>query len=710
MHQMKIRKKESVEMSVFSLPKNLALVAAVVLTAALAFIVSGCGDDSLSGSGDYFIGTFTSTPTSSLDEGATAVVQAVVTDANGNVASGKEVTFTVSPSSLGYFTPAVATSDASGLVGSIFTATSPGTATLTATVTGNMMNKTMIINETASASGRVAITLTPSLVTANGEDSIVVHVEAEDAAGNPMADGTVIFLVAGERFVDKDHDGYYTEGVDSLMFDANANSRWDPIGVIPSTATIASGEATVVYKVGNQATTVYIRATMIDGSQVEYSEVSAKLNPNTTVASITLSHSGEDIRVKGVGGIEFTQVVATAYDIFGNAVPEGIPLDFVIADGPDGGENLESEGYGPVHKTTNTLGQAFVTLYSGTASGTIRMRATSGSVLSAVTQVVVNAGPPANMSIGVQMCNIRAWDMINVSNGVSANVRDIWGNPVPDSTVIWFTTEEGFVIAHGLTGIGFPKGITEVEWFSGNPRNNGIVMITAETAGGTVRDSVAFISSGPAWNVQIPTYPSSLIADGESKSKVRVYVTDINDNYVVNGTPVAFDTDYGILNGGGTADGCYGSIFETEYHSEVLKRDYSWSQPDDGIGAIAVVQVRAGGVVGPDAYFETMFLTGNTYTGNCEIIIAPEIEPMTTEPFSVVVKDRAGNPLGGHVLYLTTSVGTLSASTLVTDSYGEVNLFFTAPGIQGATVVTVTDDDPRGQVSFAKKVKIKYAE
>ena len=140
------------------------------------------------------------------------------------------------------------------------------------------------------------------------------------------------------------------------------------------------------------------------------------------------------------------------------------------------------------------------------------------------------------------------------------------------------------------------------------------------------------------------------------------------------------------------------------------RRDYSPVSPDDGVGAIAVVRVQAGGVVGPGSTFQTLFLTGDTYTGNSDIIIDAEIEPSSTVPFSIVVKDRAGNPLGGHRLQIVASVGTVSSSILTTDAYGEVNLFYTAPASLGACIVTITDLDPRGDVSFAKKVKIKNEE
>ena len=111
---------------------------------------------------------------------------------------------------------------------------------------------------------------------------------------------------------------------------------------------------------------------------------------------------------------------------------------------------------------------------------------------------------------------------------------------------------------------------------------------------------------------------------------------------------------------------------------------------------------------GPDAFFQTTFLTGETYYKNSVIDIAGEIEPGMTVPFTISVKDRSGNPLGGHVLTVTTTIGIISGESMTTNQYGEVFLWFQAPATEGSTLITVTDTDPRGNVSFAKKIDIKY--
>ncbi len=676
-------------------------------------LIAGCGDDAVSGSASAQFEYVASSPTSEMERGSTAIVEAKVVDATGVALSGMRVTFSVSPSSLGYFTPASDTTAADGTVASVFTATASGTATLQATVNSTTLTASMVISDNASGSGRVSVSVTPVLLTANNADSANVLITAAKEDGSSVEDGTTIYLCAGERFADRDHDGYFSDGVDSLIYDVNANGEWDPIGSIPTSVTTSSGAASVYYKAGNQATTVYIRATIIDDEGYSYAEVSAKLNPNTTVASITLRTDFEDLRVKGVGEIEFGGLLATAYDEFGNTVPEGIPIAFTIASGPNGGENIQGQGYGPVEVTTNSDGQAAVTVYSGTVSGTVRVRASSGSVISAATPFAINAGPPYTIKLGAVDCNQASWEFVNIQNQVVAVVCDVYSNAVPDSTAVYFWCSEGCIDGYSMTGIaglgGVHEGMAAVYWWSCT-HVNGRVWVYAETAGGTVKDSSMFLSSGPPVYIDIVEYPSTLYAQGDEKGNIAVCVYDINHNFVVSNTPVDFETQFGSIGNGATVDGCHASVFTTKYTAAQLKKDYSPASPDDGIGAISYVSVRAGGMGGVNSGFTTLFLTTGTYVKNSSVDIEPEVEPGTLTPFTVVIKDRGNNPLGGHHLTLFPNGGTITGSNFVTDEYGEVNLFYQAPGAEGQYLITVTDNDPRGQVSFAKKIKVKVAE
>jgi hypothetical protein len=709
----KSQEKESAVTKSALFSNKFALIGLVAMMLLGVGLIAGCGDSTLSGSGNAQFQYVASSPSGQINRGSTAIIEAKVVDATGAALSGQRVTFSVTPTALGYFTPASDTTAADGTVAALFTATSSGTATLQATVSGTTSTTSLVINDNTSGSGRITVSVMPLLLTANNADSANVLIAATKKDGTPISDGMTIFLCAGERFEDCDQDGYFTAGIDSLIYDVNANGQWDPIGSIPATAITSGGTASVYYRTGNQATTVYIRATMIDSGNVSFAEVSAKLNPNTEVASITMSTKFENLKVKDVGGIQFGDLVATAYDEFGNPVPEGIPIAFTIASGPDGGENIQGQGYGPVEVSTNSNGQASVIVYSGTISGTIRVRASSGSVVSAATLLVVNSGPPYTIRLGAANCNQASWEYVNVENKITAIVCDIYTNPVPDSTAVYFWTSEGCIDGYSMTGVasmgGIHPGEASVSWWSCT-HINGRVWVYAETAGGAVKDSAMFLSTGPPVYIEILEYPSTLYAQGDEKGNITVSVYDINHNLVIGNTQVEFETQFGSIGNGGTVDGCRASIFKTKYTAAQLKKDYSPVSPDDGIGAVAFVSVRAGGMGGVSSGFTTNFLTTGTYVKSSSIDIEAEVEPGTVTPFTVVIKDRGNNPLGGHRLTLSPNGGTITGSDFVTNEYGEVSLFYTAPGAEGTYLITVTDTDPRGGVSFAKKIKVKIAE
>lgn len=421
-----------------------------------------------------------------------------------------------------------------------------------------------------------------------------------------------------------------------------------------------------------------------------------------SIASIEFNSLRPSIQVKGTGGIESAVLVATGYDELGNKVGAGNLIIFRILNGPGGGENFEDKGYGPDTSITNESGQAYVTLNSGTISGTVELRAESGTIFSNVTRVAINAGPPAYLTLGGKPLNIRGWDYVNATSEILAMVNDIYGNPVQNNTAVYFGTEEGMVDAYATTS----GGLAQSTYHSGEPRNDGLAYIFGSTAGGTVADTMVLIVSGPPDTTTFLTYPASLMADGVSKGDVIVRVVDLNGNFVVAGTKVDMETDFGTCASGSTIDGVNASIFETELVSQVLTRDYSPVSPDDGIGAVSDLTAKADW---SSATVQVDFLTDVAYYKSCLIDIVGTVAYGTTEPFTVIIKDRAGNPLGGHSISATVTSGSIIGSPKTTTGYGETSgLFFTAPTdttIKSATI-SMTDNDPRGGITLTKKVSL----
>jgi len=647
---------------------------------------------------------------SSVQNGKTGVVDAEVKDDKDKPLAGVRVTFSVSPASIGYFTPTVDTTDANGLAASVFTASGLGTATIQVSAE-KAQSKTAQI-EVVSAGGttkRIEIEITPAWLPADGISTSAVKATIRDLTGSVVANGTVVKFVAGEDFDDIDGDGYYTEGVDELKYDTNGDGKWNPMGIIAPYALTQSGVAQVTYKPGFRTGTAYIKVTTGPAGQEVQDYNTILLVPTDTVAYVVLTSDHSSIQVKGTGGVEATQVTATCYDNNGNIVAKDFPVEFYIISGPEGGENLNGQQVYPISINTNSFGEAHVTLSSGTKSGTVRMRAKVGSTLSTSTVVTICAGPAFDISVGVTPCNIRGWDVNCVEAELCACVVDVYGNPVPDSTAVHFSTEEGMVSCCDQT----KKGCAYSKYLSGDPRNDGLAKIWAETESetGIVKDSTILIVSGPPAYVTILSYPHSLLADGISKGDVLVEVLDVNHNFVLAGTPVKMKTGFGSINDGVTSDGCYASLYETELVSEVLNQDYSLAVPntlDDGIGVVNVLTAKSGFV---HASVYVTFYTGSTYRKNCEIDMEAKVPHGATVPIGVLIKDRYGNPLGGHRIVADQSQTTngVITGTGYTNAFGEATGFtFTAStdiSLETA-IITLCDQDPRGGVCLAKKIEL----
>lgn len=649
--------------------------------------------------GDVNLSQPTATP-SSFDQGTTSIITITATDADDALLEGVEVTFVVNPVSAGTFSPATATTDSLGVATSVFTASSSGSLQITGTdgtTTSAYVN--VNVNSTAQqTSGNLSINVTPSLLTADGSSNATVIVHVADETDTPAPESTLVKLTCGERFADVDGNGYYSAG-DSIMFDFNANDTWDPIGVIPSVAYTQAGSIAVAYTAGSEATTSYIKATVTGTTDYDGTvETSIQLTPDATIYAIELSTDVTGIQVRHTGGMEMTDLKAICYDVNGNLVPEGITVNFSISNGPGGGENINGQGVGPVSAITNSNGVATVQVWAGTISGTLRLYASAGSVLSNAAFVSVFAGPPYYLAVGSDFCNMDGWNTVSREMYTDAVVSDIYHNPVQDSVVVYFTVDEGVIDAYGITSDS--TGVAQAIFRTGEPQVDGRVWVWAETSGGTVVGSTMFINSYIPASIVATMSPQMLAANGESEGTFWADVRDLNNNFVMDETEVTTKVLYGTANGGGTTDGCNASIFEGTYNAPILKQDYSMTGGnDDGIGAVDVITIRSGFA---STQVVCTLTTGVSFFEESDVSLDAASVPYGTAgiPIRVVIKDRAGNPLGDHTVTAAINNGTMTTATSETNTYGEAYDFrFTAPadstlGTKG--LITITDTDPRG--------------
>jgi len=642
---------------------------------------------------------------SSIQKGKTGTVDVEVKDYYNRPLSGVKVSFSVRPSSIGYFTPAVDTTDANGLAASVFTATALGTATIEVSAEGAQSKTAQI--EVVSAGGvtkPIEIEINPDWLPADGISTSTVKATMRDSTGNLVKDSTIVKFVAGEDFDDIDGDGYYTEGVDELKYDTNGDGRWNPIGIIPPYAFTRNGAAQVTYTAGLRTGTAYIKVTTGPAGQQVQDYNTILLVPTDTVAYIVLTSDYSSIQVKGTGGVEATQVTATCYDNNANRVSKDFPVEFYIINGPGGGEMLNGDTATPVIINTNSSGEAHVTLSSGTKSGTVSMRAKVENILSTSTIVTICAGPPKDISLSPYYCNIPGCGKDCVEDSICACVVDRYGNPVPDSTSVYFGTEEGMVHPSDKT----KQGCAYSLYISGDPRNDCITLVWAETWGedGIISDTCTIILSGDPTSVTFLDYPSTILADGISEGHVLIEVLDANDYFVVDSTPVQMHSVFGSVASGVTKDGCHTSLFQTYLISEVLAQDYSMKYPDrdDSVGVVSLLTAKCGV---ESTTVNVTFLTGNTYSEHCDISVVT-VPVGATVPVVVFVKDAYGNPLGGHHIVADQAHswrGTITGS-YYTNAFGEATGFFFKAESVGLGVIAFYDQDPKGGVCIAFNVQI----
>jgi hypothetical protein len=654
-----------------------------------------------------------------VNEGETAVVEVVVTNTDGQPLANQTVYLSAEPSTSGTFSSTAVQTDADGIASVIFTASTAGTVSITARVNGNQttMSKEIVIETPTgggSTSGHIVLSITPGLIQADGLSSAEVTAQVSDGQGHSVADGTVIKFTAGEKFYDANGDGVWTYGTDSLIYDINANNQWDPMGSIDQTVTTQTGRAVANYTAGNMAGVVYIKATGGDPSNHYWAEVSLNLTSSDSVNSIALTPNWQTVQVRGTGGIEHAVITAQTFDSYGNPAPQGREIDFLITAGPGGGEGLNGDPIGPVKVLTDANGVAKVTFNSGNTSGTVRIVARSGAVVSGATQITIRSGPPAFISVGASDCNVPSWEVVNELNDIVAVVNDQWGNEVPDSTAIWFGTEQGTIEGAGSTSPTLTfRGTAKTEWHSSAPKNDGLVYYWASTAGGTVADTSAFFESGPAASGAFLSWPDTLLADGTDKGEVVIRVLDVNGVFMDTDTPIDVDADIGSINNGLIEDGCHSSVYVQNYVASTLDRDYMVTIPDSGIGGIATIKARCGGLYGFNGSVQVVLRTGAAYSKTSLIDMPTSMVYGTSSPIEVTIKDRWGNPLGGHLVTVSGdgTTATITGSPQYTNSYGVASGFdMTVTSNQNYTesMIIIRDLDPNfGNISIVKKVSLQ---
>ncbi len=333
--------------------------------------------------------------------------------------------------------------------------------------------------------------------------------------------------------------------------------------ITPSATTDAAGLAQASYSSGTstgtaQVTALLGTAQLTTSIQVVAGGGSGGTGGSGVAAAVILKLvETTSIGVSGTGQDQTSELVFEVQDAEG--VPIGtagaVTLTFDFVASPGGGEYLW-----PASVQTDALGLARTTLNSGTASGVAKVCARVANSLpliaSHVVSVAIHGGPPdpAHFAVVAERVNIEGRVLYGIEDAITAFVYDVWGNPVPPGTAVYFSTNRGGVTGSSVTN---DVGQATATLYTASPApscaDSGYAYVTASTVDQddqTISTQARVLFSGyTVINRLLPAPAVFTVANGGSEYML-FYIGDDCGNPLVSGTSISI-----TLTGPGTLVG-----------------------------------------------------------------------------------------------------------------------------------------------------------
>jgi hypothetical protein len=568
----------------------------------------------------------------SLASTSPARVTATVKNANGAAVSGVVVTFSTSDVR-DTFTGGVNTAitNNSGIASVTLTTsnTAGGASTVTANATVNGITAGNSLNYSIGAStlnlGSMSL---PASLSAYGTASVSVAVLLN---GAPYTTPVTVSFTSGCAATGKatltTHVTTVNGTATASYLDNGCNDQ-NPGDNI--TATLSNGATAS----GN----LVVNSPLIGSIQF----VSASTTPATTPVMISLKGTG------GANHSESARITFRVVDSAGNPLGNAL-VNFSLNTAP-GGLTLS-----PLSASSDpTTGNVNVTVQSGTMSTPVRVTAATcsnhtspctGSLISTQSdQLVISTGIPAQdeFSLSATTHNIEGGDWDGVQTTLTARLADHFRNPVPDGTVVYFTSEGGSITPSCTTVGGACSAVLTSQALR---TANGRVTVLARAIG---EEAFTDLNSNGVVD------PGEMIdANGASTDMGEAYL-DYNENgiwdaanepyYDFNEDGVYTGTTNGTGGTGGTAsgDGKYNGVLCNAANTPAL---CSTQKSIDVRGSQVIV-------------FSTS--TARVIINSGQNIVLPSCtvgQVSTPVPFTVTVLDLNGNsmPVGTTVSFSSTA-------------------------------------------------------
>ena len=301
--------------------------------------------------------------------------------------------------------------------------------------------------EGTSSIQEMEISATPEAVSLNGNSTIIASIY--DSEQNPVSSGVEVYF----------------------------SSSMPGTTITSSAATNQQGRALATFTAGDVTgfTTITVTCDTIER------ELFIQIEPLSSAGSIEYISSGQKmLGVKGSGLTETVELSFIVKDTLGNPVEDGIEVRFSLL-GVSGDEYLSYD----YDYTYNGLVSAF--LNSGRVSGTVAVvaRVELDDILLETTsrELAIHSGLPdaEHFTISASELNLAGLVWNGLTTDISVRLADQFGNPVPEGTLVYFTTESGSITAIAWTDA---TGLAKATLTSFNPRPiDGFVTIMAYTVG-----------------------------------------------------------------------------------------------------------------------------------------------------------------------------------------------------------------------------------
>jgi adhesin/invasin len=390
-----------------------------------------------------------------------------------------------------------------------------------------------------------------------------------------------------------------------------------------------------------------------------------------TTYSVTLSASPTTI---GVGSQSNLQASVTKSS---GDPASGVTVRFQFASGGD----LSGGQFETILVTSDVNGRAKTIYTAGAAAGTDKIQAVAGTTTSSTVNIIVNTSTSSVGSVDLTSPNstlIATGSKPTGTTGVlRVTVTDTEGKALAGQTVDFYP-DAGSVTTPLPTDT---FGKTQATFTA--PNTLGTVSITAST-GGVQSDSVSInITQGPPQTIKIYASPSTVGPAGTST--IKAILTDSNGFPVLSGTTASAD-----LSVNNSVAELFPVFAATDSNGMVTFTDYYKAGINEGTDTVKVTSGTASNT-------KDIIVTAGAVTSLNSFTLSPSILTITADgteftTLTAIALDEDGNGVANETVNFTTTLGTLSAASDLTDDSGKTFVILTAGTTVGtARVLAQTD-------------------